>query len=132
MSQANVEAIYRMLDAFNARDFDRLLAEFDQEIEFHSRFTPVGGVYRGHDGLSRWHRDLTETWEYLRLQTDRLIEVDDETMVLLLTLYGEGRGSGVEVRQEIAQVHTFRAGKVLRLVTYTDRAEALQAAGLRE
>ena len=75
---------------------------------------------------------MTETWEYLRLQTDRLIEVDDETIVLLLTLYGEGRGSGVEVRQEIAQLHTLRAGKVLRLVTYTDRAEALEAAGLRD
>jgi hypothetical protein len=48
----------------------------------------------------------------------------------LLTLYGQGRGSGVEVRQEIAQLHTFQAGKVLRLVTYTDRAEALEAAGL--
>jgi len=56
MSEENVEAIYRMIDAFNARDFDRILAEFDREIEFHSRFTAVGGVYRGHDGLSRWHR----------------------------------------------------------------------------
>jgi hypothetical protein len=42
-----------MIDAFNARDFDRILAEFDPEIEFHSRFTTVGGVYRGHDGGCR-------------------------------------------------------------------------------
>jgi hypothetical protein len=29
MSQQNVGAINRMIDGFNARDFDRILAEFD-------------------------------------------------------------------------------------------------------
>ena len=132
MSQENVGAIHRMIDAFNARDFDGILAEFDPELEFHSRFTAVGGVYRGEAGLRRWHADLGDAWDYLQLRLDRVVDVNEETIVVLMTLTGKGRGSGVEIRQEIAQLHTFRAGKVLRLVTYTDRAEALEAAGLRE
>jgi ketosteroid isomerase-like protein len=40
-------------------------------------------------------------------------------------------GSGVEIRQQLAHLDTFRTGKVTRIVTYTDRAEALEAVGLR-
>ena len=68
----------------------------------------------------------------LRIELERVIEVDDHTMVLLMTLYGKGRGSGVEVRQQIAHLDTLSAGKLARIVTYTDRAEALEAVGLSE
>jgi ketosteroid isomerase-like protein len=61
-----------------------------------------------------------------------LIDVDDHTVVELMTLYGKGRGSGVEVRRHIAHLATFRAGKITRIVTYTDRADAFEAVGLRE
>ena len=132
MSQENVETARRVVDAFNADDLDRLLDECDLEVELHSRFTEMGGVYRGHAGLRTWHQDLLDTWEYLRLDLERLIEVDDHTLVLLMTLYGKGRGSGAEVRQQIAHLSSFRAGKVIRIVTYTDRAEALEAVGLSE
>jgi hypothetical protein len=44
-----------------------------------------------------------------------------------------GRGSGVEVEMQLFAVWTLREGKVLRLTGgYRDRAEALEAAGLRE
>jgi len=48
----------------------------------------------------------------------------------LLILSGKGRGSGAEVRQPIAQLNTFRAGKLSRIHVYTDRGAALEAAGL--
>ena len=132
MSLENVEVFGRLLDAFNARNLDGFLDECDPEIELHSRFTAVGGVYRGEMGLRRWHADLGDAWDYLQLQLDRVIDVDDDTILVLMTLTGKGRGSGVEIRQEIAHLDTFRAGKVARIVTYTDRAEAFAAAGLRE
>jgi ketosteroid isomerase-like protein len=132
MSQENVEAILRGFDAFNADDLDRFLDECDPEVELYSRFVEVGGVYRGYVGIRRWHQDLIDTWEYLRLELERLIDVDDQTVAALLVLYGKGRASGVEVRQEIAHVVTLRAGKIARLVVYTDRAEALEAVGLEE
>jgi ketosteroid isomerase-like protein len=92
----------------------------------------VGGVYRGYVGLRRWHQDLIDSWEQIRVETERLIDVDEHTMVLLMTLHGKGRGSGIEVRQRIAHLDAFRAGKLTRIVTYTNREAALNAAGLRE
>ena len=132
MSQENLEAAQRAIDAFNADNLDGFLDECDPEVEFHSRFMEVGGVYRGHAGLRSWHQDLLDTWEYIRIELEWVIEVDDHTMVLLMTLYGKGRGSGVEVRQQIAHLDTLSAGKLARIVTYTDRAEALEAVGLSE
>jgi len=132
MSQENVRAIYRLMDAFNAREFDRFLAECDPEIELHSLFAAVSGVYRGYAGLRKWHLDLIDTWEYIRIEVDRLIEVDDDTILALVVLDGRGRATGVAVHQEIAHLHTLRAGKVARILSYTDQAEALEAAGLRE
>ena len=63
MSQENVETARRAIDAFNADDLDRFLDECDPEVEFHSRFTDVGGIYRGYAGLRGWHQDLLDTWE---------------------------------------------------------------------
>jgi ketosteroid isomerase-like protein len=128
----NLETALRAIDAFNADDLDRFLDECDPQVEVHSRFTEVGGVYRGHVGLKRWHQDLSDRWEYLRLELERLIDVDDHTVLALMTMYGKGRGSGIEVSQPIAHLDTVRAGKLSRIVTYTNRNEALKAAGLPE
>jgi ketosteroid isomerase-like protein len=46
--------------------------------------------------------------------------------------HGRGRASGVEVDTRFYEVYALREGKVLRVDEYTDRAEALEAVGLRE
>ena len=127
-----MEVVRRGIDAFNARDLDRFMEDSDPDIELHSRFIAVGGVYRGEDGLRRWHLDLDDAWEYLQLETDKVIEVDDDTILFLATLDGKGRGSGLKIRQDVAQVVTFRAGKVVRIVVYTEPTEAFEAVGLSE
>ena len=128
----NVETARRVIYAFNGDDIDRLLDECDPEVELHSRFSEVGGVYRGHAGIRSWHQDLRDTWEYLRLEVEQLIDVGDHTALGLMTLCGKGRGSGVEIRQPLAHLGTFRDGALSRLVVYDDRSEALKAAGLPE
>jgi ketosteroid isomerase-like protein len=45
---------------------------------------------------------------------------------------GRGRGSGAEVETLFYEVYTLRAGKIVRVDEFTKRAEALEAAGLRE
>jgi ketosteroid isomerase-like protein len=45
---------------------------------------------------------------------------------------GRGRASGVKVETRFYEVYTLREGKVSRVDEYTERAEALEAAGLRE
>ena len=45
---------------------------------------------------------------------------------------GRGRGSGIEVDTRLYSVYTVCDGKVVRMDQFTDRPEALEAAGLRE
>ena len=42
-----------------------------------------------------------------------------------------GRVSGVELQPQVGHVLRFKDGKCIESVTYLDRAEALEAAGLR-
>ena len=53
-------------------------------------------------------------------------------MVVSLTAWGSGKQSGMETVRSFWQVWTVRDGKVVRGRGYTSRAEALEAAGLRE
>jgi ketosteroid isomerase-like protein len=53
---------------------------------------------------------------------------------VLLTAHhrGRGQGSGVEVDTRFYEVYMLRDGKVVRVDEFSERAEALEAAGLRE
>ena len=64
MSQENVEALKRAVDANNRRDYEALLEEFDPDVEWHGIFGLMFGkeatVVRGHEGLLGYVRDLDE------------------------------------------------------------------------
>jgi ketosteroid isomerase-like protein len=50
-----------------------------------------------------------------------------------LRYYGRGKGSGAEIESELYhQVATFRDGMMVRIEYFTDWAQALEAAGLRD
>jgi ketosteroid isomerase-like protein len=60
-----------------------------------------------------------------------LIEADHGIMAVL-HLIGRGSGSGIEMDETDAHVFTFSDGKVKRWRNFSDRSEALEAAGLSE
>ena len=60
-----------------------------------------------------------------------LIEAD-HSIVAILHLIGRGSGSGIEMDETDAHVFTISDGKVTRWRNFTDRAKALEAAGLSE
>lgn len=76
MSEQNVEVHRSVIEAYNARDTDAFIALCDPRIEVHSVFAaPGGGVYNGHDGVRRWHRDLEETWgDEFRVEPEAFFE----------------------------------------------------------
>ena len=57
--------------------------------------------------------------------------VPDGRVVSLILQRGKGRSSGLGMKMETAMVATVRDGKVIRMDNYEDRAEALEAVGLR-
>ena len=52
--------------------------------------------------------------------------------MVLATVRGRGKKSGVEAETEFAHVWTMRDGKAVRIAAYFDRAEALKAVGMEE
>ena len=135
MSEENVAAFRRCLDANQRRDVDAMLEEFDPTVEFHDAMPMLLGgettVYRGHDGV----RDLMrELWEALDETKVEFAEIRDlgERMVATGRLRTRGRGSGIETESPYGVVADFANGKAIRVWTYLDTAETLEAAGLRE
>jgi ketosteroid isomerase-like protein len=135
MSQENVEIVRRVYEAAARRDPATVLALYDPEVELDpSRLQAVGlfdRVYRGHDGLRSFFREWHEAWEGIEYDYDELIDAG-ERVISVVTRHGRGRTSGAEVDWPLALVWTIRKGKVIRVVWFPTRADALEAAGMRE
>jgi ketosteroid isomerase-like protein len=135
MSQANVEVFKRAFDAINRRDAEALLSELDPEVEWHSAILmAMGGsqtVYRGHEGVREWLRDLYETLSEFHAEYPEIRDLGDQ-MVAIGFVRGRGTASGAEIESPHGTVVEFKNGKGIRIRTYLDPKEALEAAGLVE
>ena len=134
MSQENVEALWRMLRAFNDGDVESFVAECDPTVEWEEQFIPgVDPLYRGHEGVRRWWAAVvaSEGVGSLKGRLEGLKETDD-TVIASLHFEGEGTSSGARVQMHVHVVFTFRDGKVVRRQVFQTLAEALEAVGLSE
>ena len=133
MSERNVDLLRRWIEAFNSRDIEAVIALCDPSVEFHSGFAAVGGgIYYGHDGMRRQHRDLQGAWgEQIRIQPDAYFDLGEYTL-LFFVYHGRGEHSGAEVATPAASVAQSRDGLVTHLTAYLDRAHALRDLGVTE
>jgi len=117
--------------AFNAGDVEGVIAVCDPEVEFQSTFAAVGGaIYRGHDGIRQWHRDLEETWgKEIRSDLETLYEVG-ERMLVFTVLHGRGEQSGAEVDLPAAMVIRLQNGVLHDFRGYSHRDDALEDLGV--
>jgi ketosteroid isomerase-like protein len=130
---ANVELVRSWIDAYNARDVDAFVAQCDPAVEFHSLFAAVGGgLYREHDGVRKWYRDLEDTWgDEVSIEPEVLFDLGEQVLVFAV-LHGRGRQSGVDVAMPYAVVSRWRDGLVVYYKTFLDRDEALRELGVTE
>jgi|SRR3954447_8195843 len=133
MSQENVEIVRKSVDAVNRGDIEEVLAFIGTDAELHSAIVggAEGNVYRGHDGFRKWFAESTASFEQLDTQLTEFRAVDDR-VIAFGRIYARGRGSGLELDSETGWVFTLRDGKVLKAEGFLSRANALEAAGLRE
>lgn len=106
-------------------------APYAEDIVF-VRSGPDGGEYHGLDGLGAAWRDFLGAWEDFRIHAERVVPGRDGMYVLLLRLQARGKGSGVTIDAEVANVATMRDGRITRLEMHWDRDAAISAAGARE
>ena len=104
MSHANVEVFRRAFDAINRRDAEALLSELDPEVEWHGAILiAMGGdraVYRGHEGVREWLRDVYETLSEFHADYPEIWDLGDRTVAI-----GVVRGRGTASDAEIESPH---------------------------
>jgi ketosteroid isomerase-like protein len=127
-----VEIVRRGIDAWNRGDLDEWLAGFAPEAELHTtgRF-PDENVYRGRAGLERYWAEIHEDVEEVSVSISDL-RASGDRVFQAVTGRGRGKRSKVPVERPIWFVTTLRDGLAVRVETYVDPKEALEAAGLSE
>jgi uncharacterized protein len=125
----NVEIVQSIIAA--APDWEKVRSMLHPDARLDQSRIPDGGVYEGREAFGQFFRRWFDTWDDLRITPERFIE-DGDNVLVLLTVEGRGKGSGVRVAVQAADVWTVRDGKIVSLVGYPVRAEALQAVGLSD
>jgi ketosteroid isomerase-like protein len=135
MSQENVEAFKRGLEAGNRGDVETLLDELDPKVEWHSALHALMGgeqtVFRGHDGVRKMMRDLYETFGEIQIEITEIRDLGDR-LVAIGRNRARGKASGAEIVTPFAFVTEIKDGKTISVRGYLNPKEALEAAGLRE
>src|SRR5688572_10730772 len=136
MSRENVEVVRQVFEASARNDSSAVLALYDPDVEWDASRTQPGlgefaDVDHGHDGLRRFFRTWREAWGTDDYEYGELIDAG-EVGISIATQRGEGRASGVPITRLLAGVWTIRDGKIVRVVWFPSREEALEAVGLRE
>jgi ketosteroid isomerase-like protein len=130
MSQANVEVVRRAIayEYYGVGDRAEAEAIFDPRVVLN----PIDeDASSGFDAMRADMERWASAFDELKVTIEELIDAGDR-VVVVTHHRGRGRASGVEVDTRFYEVYALHGGKVSRVDEYADRAEALEAAGLRE
>ena len=124
---SDVEKLQEAYEALNRGDIAGTLAVLDAGAEWHEHSElPEADSYRGRDAIQSFLESFLESWDDFRQEVEDLI-AEDGKVLILLHMIGQGKGSGIRVEARYAHLWTMRDGRGVRIDTYTDRAEALEA-----
>jgi ketosteroid isomerase-like protein len=120
-------------DAWNRGDFDAMVKHVADDVEWLTSgvFPDFDPVYRGHDGIRRFWDTMQVAWKVIEVRATRFVEYGDRILIEL-HFNGKGRGSGVEVERDWAQVFTYRGDRITRIAGYPSVSDAREGEGLPE
>ena len=129
MSRENVEVVRRIVEAFSREDPEEALAGIASDVRWRAVEDPE--TQHGHQGVVKSVTGWLGVWDEHRLEAEEFIEAGDHVLVVA-HFWARGRGSGAQIDERYFQVWTVRDGKVVAFREYRDKAQALNAVGLRE
>ena len=130
MRQETLDLIRSGIAALNRGDIDGMLRPLHPEVELEPlRAVLEGSVYRGHEGLREWLRDMDEDWEDFAIEVIDLREVGGDHVLVEARIRARARASGVEVAALGAWLCDVRDEKVTRVRFYSDAKSAVEAVG---
>jgi len=130
MSSENVEVVRRWTDAYNRRDFDEIIQIIEPDFDFKSRFVAIESGFQGHERFPyEYFRTLDEAYDRFHITASEFLDAG-AAVLMVATAEWRGKASGAEGQLPIFVACWLRAGKILRVETFTERAEGLLAVGL--
>jgi uncharacterized protein len=124
--EATLDALRSGYELVNRAGVSAWLECMDPEIEWSEGVeVPERHVYRGHEGVLRQQERFEEAWESFRIEPVDFAASGDK-LVVIVNLWGRGRGSGVEVEGRGAHLWEFRNGKAVRFEIHGDPERALR------
>jgi ketosteroid isomerase-like protein len=128
----NVELVQRLLEAFNEQkleQFGDILADGFQWV------TPTATngeprVYRGLDGIREFWVDASPTWGTIEGHVSEVRDLGDRVLVIGELRGRDPRGRRIEVVRPLCTVIHFEEGRISRVYTYRNEADAWAGAGL--
>ena len=133
MSEENVEIIRRGYELYAEGDLEGVAALFAADAEVAdtaglgaSELAP--GTRRGPEGFVRVIEEAREAFEDFRTEPEDFIDAGD-VVIVPARISGRGRTSGATQEAHLVLM-SLRHGKVIRIEWCSDRAQALEAAGL--
>jgi ketosteroid isomerase-like protein len=131
MPQEDIETCKRAVEAYNRRDVDAFVEEFDPAVEWRPlnqlMFGREAGVYRGHEGVRRFMQEVDEALAEVQIEE---VEIHDlgERIVMSGQLRAFGKASGAPTESPIGWLIEMKDARIARMRDYLDPAEALRAA----
>jgi len=131
VASAPEEVFRHWAEFWNRRELDTALREcMHPEVEWIP-ITVEGTCFHGHDGIRQWAEQLFGDWEVFEVHVEESLSVSPTCALALGHWRACARGSGLAFeRQHASWLIALRDGRIGRLQTFTDREEALEAAGL--
>lgn len=111
-------------------DVEAVVAQISPDYAFYPEAdSPMDPAYKGHGGARRYFRELFDAWEMLEFDVQRLIDSEDD-VVALFRMRNRGRGSGIELTEDWAEVWETAGDQIMASRFHTSHQAALAAAGL--
>jgi hypothetical protein len=114
MSQENVEAFTRAIEAYNRGDFEAVVEEHDPPVEWHPVLLQLLGgdatVYWGHEGVREMSRDLDEAFAELHFEVFEVRGLGD-SLIAECHLRERGKASGAETETPFTFLVDFKTAR---------------------
>jgi uncharacterized protein len=125
MSEANINLVKSLYDAFGRRDQAAILALIDPAIEIRqSDQLPWGGSYQGPQGLLAFFEKLLNKVES-KLAVEQYLDAGNDVLMIGRT-QGETRANGTPFDVRAIHVWTVRDGKIVGFHPYIDTPAMLK------
>jgi limonene-1,2-epoxide hydrolase len=126
MPDRDLEAVRAFVRGFNEQDLDLFVSALDPAVELH---TLKLGRITGHEDARRWATRQPGGLQQ-HLVIDDVVRSGEQVVALIRQQWRWEGGEEVAEENEVAAVFMVREGRILRWQPFSERGEALRAAGI--